>query len=147
MVVMTLTASAQMRIIPKREITQKTYEEAIELLTVMERTRHIERCEHIELNNEHFTTYYGEISLEKEGNHCVRVSIAEFTEMLEEHISYPSRRIYNIQSIQTELILKTADMYEYLSVRLARDKHIRGMEIGINNRTGGAYIRVYFFVC
>lgn len=147
MVVMTLTASAQMRIIPKREITQKTYEEAIELLTVMERTRHIERCEYVELNNEHFTTYYGEISLEMEGNHWIRVSIAEFTEMLKDHVSHPSRRIYNLQSIQTELILQTADLYEYLSVRLARNKHIRGMEIAIDNQTGGAYILVYLFGC
>jgi hypothetical protein len=145
MVAMTLTASAQMRISPKMEISQKTYEEAIELMRVMTSPRH-DRCEYGWMSHKHLATYYGEIYLEKESEQCIRVSIAEFTEMLDYCISNPHRGIYGVHEIQTELILQTAKMYEYLSVRLAKDKRVRGMNILMDDRTGGAYIEVYFYV-
>ena len=141
--VITLTANAQQRIIPMLDIDERTYEEAIELLNIMERTMRIERYDRIKLNNEHFTTYYGEIDLKRDGENSIRISIVEFTKMLEEHISYPSRRFYEIGDIQTELILQTAEMYKYISARMMRDKRIRGINIKIDSRTGGSYIIVY----
>ena len=145
MVVMTLTASAQMRILPKREITQKTYEEAIELMTIMRSPRH-DRCDYSVINHKHYATYYDEVYLEKESQQCIKVYIGEFTEMLDYCISNPHRGVYGVHEIQTELIIRTVNMYEYLSVRLAKDKRVRGMNIMIDDRTGGAYIEVYFFV-
>ena len=144
MVAMTLTASAQMRIRPKSEITQKTYEEAIELMSVMRNQRY-DRCGYIRTEHKHFATYYGEIYLEKESEQCIIVSIAEFSEMLDYSISNPHCRMYGVHEIQTELIIQTVKMYEYLSVRLAKDRRVRGMNIRIDDRTGGAYIEVYFF--
>lgn len=145
MVVMALTASAQMRIRPKMEITQKTYEEAIELMSVM-RSPRPDRCDYSLINHKHYATYYDEIYLEKESQQCIRVSIGEFTDMLEYCISNPHRGMYGVHEIQTELIIQTVKMYEYLSVRLAKDRRVRGMNILIDDRTGGAYIEVYFFV-
>ena len=138
------TANSQQRINPMLDITPKTYEEAIELLMVMDRTMLIERLEGIRLKNDHLTTHYGEIDLIRNGGNSVRISIAEFTDMLNDHISYPSRRIYEISSIQTELILQTTDLYKYMSKRLMRNNRIRSMRISIDERTGGAYIEVIF---
>lgn len=138
------TANAQQRINPMLDITPKTYEEAIELLMVMDRTMLIERLEGIRLKNDHLTTHYGEIDLRRNSGNSVRISIAEFTDMLNDHISYPSRRIYEISSIQTELILQTTDLYKYMSKRLMRNNRIRSMRISIDERTGGAYIEVIF---
>jgi hypothetical protein len=135
-------ANAQQRITPMMDITHNVYDEAIDLVLVMTRTSHIERCDRIRLDNDYFTTYYGEISLRREGDSSIRIEITEFTNLLNEHISYPSRRKYLLNQIQTELILQTADLYEYMSRRLVREQDIKNMCIKVDNRTGGAYIRV-----
>jgi hypothetical protein len=135
-------ANAQQRITPMMDITHNVYDEAIDLVLVMTRTSHIERCDRIRLDNDYFTTYYGEISLRREGDSSIRIEIVEFTKMLNEHVSYPSRRKYLLNQIQTELILQTADLYEYMSRRLVREQGVKNMCIKVDNRTGGAYIRV-----
>jgi hypothetical protein len=135
-------ADAQQRITPMMDITHDVYDEAIDLVLVMMRTSHIERCDGIRLDNDFFTTYYGEISLRREGDSSIRIEIVEFTKMLNEHVSYPSRRKYLLNQIQTELILQTADLYEYMSRRLVREQGVKNMCIKVDNRTGGAYIRV-----
>ena len=135
-------ADAQQRITPMMDITHDVYDEAIDLVLVMMRTSHIERCDGIRLDNDYFTTYYGEISLRREGDSSIRIEIVEFTKMLNEHVSYPSRRKYLLNQIQTELILQTADLYEYMSRRLVREQGVKNMCIKVDNRTGGAYIRV-----
>jgi hypothetical protein len=135
-------ADAQQRITPMMDITHDVYDEAIDLVLVMTRTSHIERCDGIRLDNDFFTTYYGEISLRREGDSSIRIEIVEFTKMLNEHVSYPSRRKYLLNQIQTELILQTADLYEYMSRRLVREQGVKNMCIKVDNRTGGAYIRV-----
>ena len=135
-------ADAQQRITPMVDITHDVYDEAIDLVLIMSRTSHIERCDGIRLDNDYFTTYYGEISLRREGHSSIKIEITEFTKLLDEHVSYPSRRKYGLTQIQTELILQTADLYEYMSRRLVREQGIKNMCIKIDNRTGGAYIRV-----
>ena len=137
-------ADAQQRITPMVDITHDVYDEAIDLVLIMSRTSHIERCDGIRLDNDYFTTYYGEISLRREGHSSIKIEITEFTKLLDEHVSYPSRRKYGLTQIQTELILQTADLYEYMSRRLVREQGIKNMCIKIDNRTGGAYIRVDF---
>lgn len=135
-------ANAQQRITPMVDITHDVYDEAIDLVLIMTRTSHIERCDGIRLDNDYFTTYYGEISLRREGYSSIRIEITEFAKLLDEHISYPSRRRYGLNQIQTELILQTADLYEYMSRRLVREQGVKNMCIKVDNRTGGAYIRV-----
>ena len=142
LVVMTFTLKAQPRIHQMLEINQRTYEEAIELLMVMDRTMRIEMIEGIRLKNEILTTQYGEITLRKVGHNSIRIELTEITNILNDHISYPSRRIYEIQSIQTETILQTADLYEYMSKRLARNHMVKSVQIKIDQRTGGAYVSV-----
>lgn len=137
-----VAANAQQRITPMVDITHDVYDEAIDLVLIMSRTSHIERCDGIRLDNDYFTTYYGEISLRREGHSSIKIEITEFTKLLDEHVSYPSRRKYGLTQIQTELILQTADLYEYMSRRLVREQGIKNMCIKIDNRTGGAYIRV-----
>ena len=136
-----IAANSQQRITPVMEITHSTYEEAVKLVLVMVRTSHIERYEGIKLDNDYLTTYYGEISLRRDG-HSIRIDIAEFTKILNEHISYPNRRKYLLTQIQTELILQTADLYEYMSHHLVNNRRIKNMYIKIDSRTGGAYILV-----
>jgi hypothetical protein len=140
-----IAADAQQRITPMIDITRSTYDEAIELVMVMVRTSHIERYEGIKLDNDYLTTYYGEITLRREGHSSIRIEISEFTKILNEHISYPSRRKYSLNQIQTELILQTADLYEYMSQKLVRNQGIKNMCIKIDSRTGGAYILVDFY--
>jgi hypothetical protein len=137
-----IAANAQQRITPMMDITHDVYDEAIDLVLIMTRTSHIERCDGIRLDNDYFTTYYGEITLTREGSSSIRVEIAEFAKMLDEHIRYPSRRKYWLTQIQTELILQTADLYEYVSRRLVRENDIKNICIRIDERTGGAYVRV-----
>lgn len=137
-----IAADAQQRITPMMDITHSTYDEAVELVLVMVRTSHIERYEGIKLDNDYLTTCYGEISLRRDGYSSIRIEISEFTKILNEHISYPSRRKYSLNQIQTELILQTADLYEYMSRHLVRNQGIKNMCIKIDSRTGGAYIRV-----
>lgn len=139
-----IAANAQQRITPVMDITHSTYEEAINILLVMERTSRIERYEGIKLDNDYLTTSYGEISLRRDGN-SIRIDIAEFTKILNEHISYPSRRKYLLNQIQTELILQTADLYEYMSHHLVNNRRIKNMYIKIDSKTGGAYISVDFY--
>ena len=140
-----IAADAQQRITPMMDITRSTYDEAVELVVVMVRTSHIERYEGIKLDNDYLTTYYGEISLRREGHSSIRIEISEFTKILNELISYPSRRKYSLNQIQTELILQTADLYEYMSQKLVRNQGIKNMCIKIDSRTGGAYISVDFY--
>lgn len=135
LIVMAFSMNAQMRIVPMREITQRTYEEVVEIVDRIIYDKH----EH----SDYFTTRCGEVIIEKESRIIVKISIAEFTEMLNEHISTPSRRIYGIGDIQTELIVQTSDLYKYISIRLSRNRMVKNIKIKINSRTGGAYIQIY----
>jgi hypothetical protein len=139
-----IATDAQQRIIPMMDITNDTYDEAIELLQLMDRTAYIEKLEGIDLDNEYLTTSYGEISLRQDGKKSIRITIVEFTKMLSEH-SHTNKRFYGIDKIKTELILQTSDMYEYMSRQLVRNPRVKNMYIKIDQKTGGAYIQVDFY--
>ena len=140
-----IATDAQQRIITMMDITNDTYDEAIKLLQIMDRTAYIEKLEGIELDNEYLTTSYGEIDLQQDGKKSIRITIVELTKMLNEHNSHTNRRFYSIDKIQTELILKTSDMYEYMSRQLVRNPRVKNMYIKIDQKTGGAYIQVDFY--
>ena len=145
--VLTLTAfmsSAQHRIVPVLDINHKTYEEAIELLNIMERSAFIEKMEGINLDCNLTSTSGGEIILQKDGN-SINIMHGEFTKMIEESIANPHRRWYDIDSIRTELIIQNVAMFEYISMVLSENRHIKNMYIKMDPRTGVSYIRVNYY--
>jgi len=145
--ILTLTAfvsSAQHRIVPLLDINHKTYEEAIELLNMMERSAFIEKMEGIKMDFNLATTSGGEIILQKDGN-SINIMHGEFTKMIEESIANPHRRWYDIDSIRTELIIQNVEMFEYISMVLSGNRHIKNMYIKTDPRTGVSYIRVNYY--
>lgn len=139
-----IAANAQQRILPMMDINRGTYEDALEIITLMERASFIEKMEGVKLNADRTTTPVGEILLRREGN-SIRIIPVEFTKMLDEHIANPNRRLHDIDSIRTELIIQNAKLFEYLSEVLAGNRNIKKMYIKMDPRTGGAYIRVDYY--
>jgi hypothetical protein len=139
-----IAANAQQRIIPMIDIDRSTYDEAFELITIMERSSFIEEMEGIRMDADLVTTYGGEIMLRREGN-SIRIIPVEFTKMLDEHIANPNRRWYDIDSIRTELIIQNAEMFDYISRRLSGNRNIKKICIKMDPRNGGAYIRVDYY--
>lgn len=136
-----IAANAQQRILPMVDVNQETYEEVLELITMMERASYIERMEGVKLDTNRVTTYGGEILLMKETN-SIKIIHVEFTRLLQDHITDVSRRWYPIESIRTELILQNAEMFNYISRKLSANRRIKNMYIKMDPQTGGAYIRI-----
>ena len=136
-----IAANAQQRIIPMVDVNYGTYEEVLELITMMERSSYIERMEGVKLDADRMTTYGGEILLIKETN-SIKIIHVEFTRLLNEHLTDVSRRWYPIESIRTELIIQNAEMFDYISRRLSANRRIKNMYIKMDPQTGGAYIRI-----
>lgn len=136
-----IAANAQQRIIPMVDVNYDTYEEVLELITMMERASYIERMEGVRLDADQMTTYGGEILMIKETN-SIKIIHVEFTRLLHEHITDVSRRWYPIESIRTELIIQNAEMFDYISRRLSANRRIKNMYIKMDPQTGGAYIRI-----
>ena len=136
-----IAANAQQRIIPMVDVNYDTYEEVLELITMMERASYIERMEGVRLDADQMTTYGGEIQMIKETN-SIKIIHVEFTRLLHEHITDVSRRWYPIESIRTELIIQNAEMFNYISRRLSANRRIKNMYIKMDPQTGGAYIRI-----
>lgn len=136
-----IAANAQQRIIPMVDVNYDTYEDVLELITMMERASYIERMEGVRLDADQMTTYGGEILLMKETN-SIKIIHVEFTRLLHEHITDVSRRWYPIESIRTELIIQNAEMFDYISRRLSANRRIKNMYIKMDPQTGGAYIRI-----
>jgi hypothetical protein len=136
-----IAANAQQRIIPMVDVNYDTYEEVLELITMMERASYIERMEGVRLDADRMTTYGGEILLTKETN-SIKIIHVEFTRLLQDHITDVSRRWYPIESIRTELIIQNAEMFDYISRRLSANRRIKNMYIKMDPQTGGAYIRI-----
>lgn len=136
-----IAANAQQRIIPMVDVNYDTYEEVLELITMMERSSYIERMEGVRLDADQMTTYGGEIQMIKETN-SIKIIHVEFTRLLHEHITDVSRRWYPIESIRTELIIQNAEMFDYISRRLSANRRIKNMYIKMDPQTGGAYIRI-----
>lgn len=145
--VLALTANtifAQHRIRPMMDINQSTYEEAIDILNMMERTSYIEKMEGIKLDANIITTYGGEILLQKDGN-SIKIIHQEFTILLNEHISYIERRQYAINRIRTELFIQNAKLFEYMCEKLHGNRDIKNMYIKVDHMTGGSYIIVEYY--
>ena len=136
-----IAANAQQRIVPMVNVNYETYEEVLELITMMEHASFIERMEGVKLDADRMTTYGGEILLTKETN-SIKIIHVEFTRLLNEHITDVSRRWYPIESIRTELIIQNAEMFNYISSRLSANRRIKNMYIKMDPQTGGAYIRI-----
>lgn len=136
-----IAANAQQRIIPMVDVNYGTYEEVLELITMMERASYIERMEGVRLDADQMTTYGGEILLMKETN-SIKIIHVEFTRLLHDHITDVSRRWYSIENIRTELIIQNAEMFDYISRRLSANRRIKNMYIKMDPQTGGAYIRI-----
>ena len=136
-----IATNAQQRIAPMVDINYGTYEEVLELITMMERSSYIERMEGVKLDADRMTTYGGEILLIKETN-SIKIIHVEFTRLLNEHLTDVSRRWYPIESIRTELIIQNAEMFDYISRRLSANRRIKNMYIKMDPQTGGAYIRI-----
>lgn len=136
-----IAANAQQRIIPMVDVNYDTYEEVLELITMMERASYIERMEGVRLDADQMTTYGGEILMIKETN-SIKIIHVEFTRLLHDHITDVSRRWYPIESIRTELIIQNAEMFDYISRRLSANRRIKNMYIKMDPQTGGAYIRI-----
>ena len=144
MMLAAIAADAQQRILPMVDINQGTYEDALEIITLMERASFIERMEGVRLDADRATTSGGEILLMKETN-SIKIIHVEFTRMLHEHITNVSRRWYPIESIRTELIIQNAAMFSYISRRLSANRRIKNMYIKMDPQTGGAYIRIEYY--
>lgn len=136
-----IAANAQQRIIPMVDVNYGTYEEVLELITMMERASYIERMEGVRLDADQMTTYGGEILVMKETN-SIKIIHVEFTRLLHDHITDVSRRWYSIENIRTELIIQNAEMFDYISRRLSANRRIKNMYIKMDPQTGGAYIRI-----
>ena len=136
-----IAANAQQRIIPMIDINQETYEEVLEIITMVERASYIERMEGVRLDADRMTTYGGEILVMKETN-SIKIIHVEFTRLLHDHITDVSRRWYSIENIRTELIIQNAEMFDYISRRLSANRRIKNMYIKMDPQTGGAYIRI-----
>lgn len=144
MLLSAIAVNAQQRILPMVEINQRSYEEALEIITLMERASFIEMMEGVNLDADQMTTSRGEITLRREGN-SIKIIHAEFTKMLDDHIANPNRRWHDIDSIRTELILQNAKLFEYMSEVLSGNRNIKKICIKMEPRTGGAYIRVDYY--
>lgn len=139
-----IAANAQQRIAPMIDIDRSTYDEAFELISIMERSSFIEKMEGIRLDADLLTTSGGEIMLRREGN-SIRIIPVEFTKMLDEHIANPNRRWYDIDSIRTELIIQNAKLFEFMNEMLSGNRNIKKICIKMDPRNGGAYIRVDYY--
>ena len=138
-----LASSAQHRIVPVMEVNNRTYEEVIDLLNMMERVSVVERLEDIKLDANHLTTRLGEFMLVRDVN-SINITHTEFTKMLNDHIAHPNRRWYDLKAISTELLIQNVKLFEYMSERLSGNHHIKSMHIEVEPKSGASYIRVNY---
>ena len=138
-----ITTSAQHRIDPVLHINEKTYEEVLNLMNMMERAVQIERIEKIKLDANFLTTFAGEFILSRDVN-SINIAHGEFTKMLNYHIENPNRRWHDINTIRTELLIQHSKLFEYLSTELQGNHRIKNMYIIVDPKSGASYIRVNY---
>ena len=136
-------ANAQHRIQPVLEVTEKTYEEVLNLMNMMEKVTAIERFEGIKLDANHTTTCRGEFLLIRDV-HSINIYHSEFSNMLNKHLADPNRSWYDPNAIRTELHLQHAKLFEYLSRELQGNHRIKSMYIIVEPKSGASYIRVNY---
>ena len=138
-----LTANAHQRITPLIDINQKSYDDVVKLIQMIERISYIEKIEGKKLSPEKVTTDYGEFLLERVHN-AIKITPVEFTSVLEKCLTR-NHQHYNIDEVRTELLIQNANLFEYISQLLSGNARIKNMVIEIDKRTGGSYIRVSYF--
>ena len=136
-------SSAQHRIVPVMEVNNRTYEEVLNLMNIMERAVQIERIEKIKLDANHTTTCRGEFLLIRDV-HSINIFHTEFSNMLNKHLADPNRSWYDPNAIRTELHLQHAKLFEYLSRELQGNHRIKSMYIIVEPKSGASYIRVNY---
>lgn len=140
---LTFLANAQHRIQPVIEVTEKTYEEVLNLMNMMEKVSAIERFEGIKLDANHTTTCRGEFFLIRDV-HSINIFHTEFSNMLNKHLAEPNRSWYDPNAIRTELHLQHAKLFEYLLRELQGNHRIKSMYIIMEPKSGASYIRVNY---
>ena len=146
LIAMVLSANAQQQYILQRGCNEKTYTEVIELIDKIEKISVIEKMEGIDLNNEMLSTYGGEIIVRKEGNSII-ITLQEYTAVLENMLSNPHNKRYDINGVRTDLHIHTVKLFEYLHEKMYFEqwsRMIKNMYIKTNQRTGAAYIQIEY---
>ena len=139
-----IASNAQMRMRPVHEVDNRTYQEVVDIIFLMERTSAVERMENIKLDDDLISTSGGEFMLQKDVN-SIKITHQELMEVLDDHVTNTRRRWYSIENIRTELVLQNAKLYEYLLEELEGNRRIKNMYIKTDLRTGGTYIRIDFY--
>lgn len=144
LVLTAITSNAQMRMRPVHEVDNKTYQEVVDIIFLIEQTSAVERMENIKLDNDMISTSVGEFMLQKDEN-SINIMHQELMKALYDHVTNTMRRWYSIENIRTELILQNAKLYEYMLEKLDGNRRIKNMYIKTDIRTGGTYIRIDFY--
>lgn len=142
---MAFVANAQFRITPMVDINLRTYNETLEIVSIMERASFIEKIEGVRLegNPNRMTTSGGEVVIQK-GTNYIKIIPVEFTKMLNDYLCYPNRRWYPLESIRSELMVQNVDMYDYICRYLTANRRIKNVYIKIDPMNGGSYIIINY---
>ena len=139
-------ADAQQRIRPIfNNANHEIYDEAIELLYVMERASFIEDMEGIKLNANYLATSGGEIALHKDKN-SIKITSRRFSIFIDDHqMSHKNYRWDDVEVFQTEMIIQNVKLFEYISERLVKNPNLKNMILQVEPKTGMAYIRINYY--
>ena len=139
-------ADAQQRIRPiSNDVYHTIYDEAVELLYVMERAAIIENLEGIRLNTNYLTTRGGEIALHKDKN-SIKITSRGFSTFIDDHhMSHRNYRWDDVEVFQTEMIIQNVKLFEYISERLVKNPNVKNMILQVEPKTGMAYIRINYY--
>lgn len=139
-------AGAQQRIRPIfNNVNHAIYDEAVELLYVMERAAIIEDLEGIKLNTNYLTTSGGEIALHKDKN-SIKITSRGFSTLIDDHqMTHQNYRWDDVEVFQTEMIIQNVKLFEYISERLVKNPNVKNMILQVEPKSGMAYIRINYY--
>jgi hypothetical protein len=139
-------ADAQQRIRPVfNDVNHEIYDEAVELLYVMERAAIIEKMEGIKLNTNYLTTKGGEVALHKDKN-SIKITSRRFSTWIDDHqMTHQNYRWDDVEVFQTEMIIQNVKLFEYISERLVKNPNVKNMILQVEPKTGMAYIRINYY--
>ena len=141
-------AGAQQRIRPIfNNVNHEIYDEAVELLHIMERAAIIEEMEGINLNTNYLTTRGGEVALHKDNN-SIKITSRGFSTLIDDHQMNHHRHNYRwdeVEVFQTEMIIQNVKLFEYISERLVKNPNVKNMILQVEPKTGMAYIRINYY--
>lgn len=141
-------AGAQQRIRPIfNDVNHSIYDEAVELLYIMEHSAIIENMKGIKLNTNYLTTAGGEVALHKDKN-SIKLTTRGYQTIIDEHQLMYHRHNYRwdeIEVFQTEMIIQTVKLFEHISERLVKNPNVKNMILQVEPKTGMAYIRINYY--